>query len=116
MNDAKHTPGPWVIADNPYEVWTSKGPGYGLVAHCAPYCPPSLSSEQGREFAANARLIAAAPDLLEALRNLIETARAFGGYHTSAYLNRDAYLHKSWEAMMESIARGRELVAKAEGK
>ena len=63
-----HTPGPWTIHD--YEVWTSKGPGHGLVCHCAPYCPPLLNSEQGREFTANAHLIAAAPELLEALHDI----------------------------------------------
>lgn len=86
----KHTPGPWVIDANPFEVWISKGPGHGLVCHCAPYCPPSPNSEQGQEFVANARLIAAAPELLEALKGILEIGKRdttnpkYDGYYETA--------------------------------
>lgn len=108
MNEAKHT----------------KGPSCGCclepvddIRDACDLCSEATGMNDGVGWRIRrCKLHEAAPDLLEVLRNLIETARAFGGYHTSTYLNRDAYLHKSWEAMMESIARGRELVAKAEGK
>ena len=71
MSTAKHTPGPWVVILSPadhdeFEVVTSNvsmpicqfwRKGYGVEAH-----------------AANARLIAAAPDLLEALMTVIANA------------------------------------------
>jgi len=68
MSTAKHTPGPWVVIlspadDDEFEVVTSNvsmpicqfwRKGYGVEAH-----------------AANARLIAAAPDLLDACRKAL---------------------------------------------
>jgi len=56
-----HTPGPWrVIAQRHTEdIWTDESHGSVKVAECA-----------GMDKSANARLMAAAPDLLEALREL----------------------------------------------
>lgn len=66
-----HTPGPWVkdIAkwrDEDAEsemimVFGKEGVGYGRIAH--------VYAECGGEVEANARLIAAAPELLEALES-----------------------------------------------
>ena len=55
-----HTPGPWTVGGdtqfmNQVEIWPAIGCAYGA----------------GPEVIANARLIAAAPDLLEALEDLI---------------------------------------------
>lgn len=74
MSTTKHTPGPWVVILSPadhdeFEVVTSNvsmpicqfwRKGYGVEAH-----------------AANARLIAAAPDLLEALRAFVTHGTCF---------------------------------------
>jgi hypothetical protein len=66
---SEHTPGPWKIYQNPFEIWTALGPGYGLVAHVAAYCPPREGADDHyQECVSNACLIAAAPDLLEACR------------------------------------------------
>lgn len=60
MSKTKHTPGPWEVVD--YNIEVTKGTTYtvnnrgGVGAH---------------ELRANARLIAAAPDMLEALKNII---------------------------------------------
>lgn len=62
----KHTPGPWQQHTNhdwygnSYNaaVWGPKGPGHGIVADCRQSGVPKKEQE------ANARLIAAAPDLL----------------------------------------------------
>ncbi len=63
MTEAKHTPGPWSIYEHVIgEVVSSDG---GLVA--AASCP---STGKHEETLANARMIAAAPDLYEALANL----------------------------------------------
>ena len=67
MNEAKHTLGPWRTAgeqgvqirserDQIAKVWTMRG----------------------NEWKANARLIAAAPELLEALQEMVEIAESQG--------------------------------------
>ena len=73
MNEAKHTKGPWIIGkavsrrqfrpDDCIEIQTSLG---SMV--CILYA--RNASMDGRVDQANARLIAAAPDLLEALRRI----------------------------------------------
>lgn len=69
--DAKHTPGPWKTRINPdyfqrtvyCNRWNSN-PGKKTICTVRPY--PRTDKAWG-EAEANARLIAAAPDLLEAL-------------------------------------------------
>ena len=68
MNEAKHTLGPWVAAEgnNRGHVMTLNG-GYAIHEH------PDFSSIGDRsQITANARLIAAAPDLLDALQCLMD--------------------------------------------
>lgn len=61
---SKHTPGPWHVT-NHTEVFVRDYAGYICIADCfARQLPP-------HERAANAILIAAAPDLLEALRTIV---------------------------------------------
>ena len=61
---SKHTPGPWHISDDEQNVLAKDGTGNRLIAQChAGHLP---------ERSANARLIAAAPDLLATLRRLVE--------------------------------------------
>jgi hypothetical protein len=63
MNDKKYTPGPWVLRED------------GFIVDCDdciiadPHCKPGPEIEE-RE--ANARLIAAAPELLQACKEIIE--------------------------------------------
>jgi len=78
MSEQKHTPGPWYSADDDHchirrdsddaviaEVFEDDG-------HCDPvHCRPLPSR-------ANARLFAAAPELLEALDNVLEIVRPKG--------------------------------------
>jgi len=59
---SKHTPGPWKVKDcrpdvSTRQVWTDESRGSVMIA-----------TTGGTDKEANARLIAAAPDLLEALR------------------------------------------------
>ena len=79
--EEKHTPGPWMVCSEKrfnngakLIVWTTKGPGHGAVAHVAPYCPPT-SGPDLEQKEADARLIAAAPELLEALEKLLGEVR-----------------------------------------
>jgi hypothetical protein len=75
--ETKHTPGPWFIADDSREVWSVMARGSnvsGVVAHVNTNWPGQAQKEEQR---ANGRLIAAAPDLLVALR---EARRAIGDH------------------------------------
>ncbi len=69
--ETKHTPGPWRVNED-YASVLANGE-LGLIASCAPQAS-RLTSEGGGpvlpEQLANARLISAAPELLEALRGL----------------------------------------------
>jgi hypothetical protein len=76
---AQHTPGPWSVTDNSWETSTVYGPDGETIAECQ---INSIATEDTQyEFEAikeaNARLIAAAPELLEALEAM---ASAFVGH------------------------------------
>lgn len=59
----KHTPGPWTL-DGPHQVWAeSVGEYVAITAEIEDF--DAVPRDQAE---ANARLIAAAPDLLEALK------------------------------------------------
>lgn len=92
----KHTPGPWnrIIADgytvrHP-QIYSDTGP----VANAT-----WLGDGRLDELNANARLIAAAPELLEALRGL-----------------RDAFLGTSVEVQADAMRAARAAIAKAGGE
>jgi hypothetical protein len=70
MTMSTHTPGSWTVGD--YQEGAGSLPvngpaGWGRVAYVAP-APADTRAEQREAEYANARLIAAAPDLLAALR------------------------------------------------
>ena len=61
----KHTAGPWLIGENRYD--------YDLIIRSAnndPVCSVIYAGYSKTEARANARLIAAAPDLVEALKEM----------------------------------------------
>ena len=61
------TPGPWVVVGNLTKYVEARLVG-GLIQEVAA-CGPTMADEgYGQQQEANARLIAAAPDLLEALK------------------------------------------------
>jgi hypothetical protein len=62
----QHTPGPW-------EVWAGGSHG-GLKVRAGSMLVATVA-RANLDFAFNARLIAAAPDLLAALRNLVDPKR-----------------------------------------
>ena len=73
----KHSPGPWIVDPvDPLNIISpalSTPPRWEIIAKCS---GPSLSTDEtGKKRAlADARLIAAAPDLLEALRQMTNAA------------------------------------------
>ena len=82
---SKHTPGPWVAwrafpedrDDYDTGVWVGVNDGEGMVSHAVVRYGCSEAAEIG-DIDANARLIAAAPDLLAALVSIVERPHEFG--------------------------------------
>lgn len=76
---SEHTPGPWVYQYFPEEdTWCIGYPGVdGMIAMAVPneHLPTAVSAE------ANARLIAAAPDLLEACELIADWCDEYGEEH-----------------------------------
>lgn len=80
---AKHTPGPWratLVNDTGWAVGpnTADGPDYVADVHML------TTGRSDEDSAANARLIAAAPELLDALRALVSTERPWDEVHDQA--------------------------------
>lgn len=70
MSDVKHTPGPWrlfMTTDGRKLIGIGESTGEGIADH------GFGTWRSGEEQLANARLIAAAPDLLEALKTCLST-------------------------------------------
>ena len=105
MNNSKHTPGPWdcsqVHVDNG-NFWIGTAKDY--IGELYPANSDLCISEEEAE--ANARLIAAAPVLLEALKGMIEAG------HLGVKLNVRKPEHFSW---MNAEACARKAVLQAEG-
>ena len=84
-----HTPGPWQVKSDDISVVGRRNVGaFDVVAHVAPR----------QNTHANARLIAAAPDLLAALKSLME------------YMSPDDY---AWASRVQDAYTA---IAKAEGR
>ncbi len=101
--EAKHTPGPWSITNTimgsaETTVWPSAvvAAPYGSVDTVCDFS--FMTNKPHGEQQANARLIAAAPELLAALRAMIERAEWHG--------DKDA----------DGLCGARAAVAKAEGR
>lgn len=109
MNKVKHTQGPWAInIVNPYNIQIrAKLPRNNEFE----YSVAILSGWDAQEKGANARLIAAAPDLLEALRGISERCGPYndnGGWP-------DELPHE--RQILNTIGEtARAAIAKAEGK
>lgn len=106
----KHTPGPWVADLETYPIMVrSQSETWPLV--------DELGNEEGRtgvfiantgDNKANARLIAAAPDLLEALDNLARYA------DTCELFLKETHPGKA-AALRERVSSARAVIAKATG-
>ncbi len=70
----EHTPGPWVVV-NGGTIRADGGKRPVAMCHCSAVWNTSDSTPTRFECEANARLIAAAPELLEACRSALDAAR-----------------------------------------
>lgn len=94
MSKAKHTPGPWVFDDH-CRVYSQLGKV--VVANTGPIARSPHSLDECR---ANTALIAAAPDLLEALNVFIE----FGAKNAPVIQSMPMFMN-AWELAKRAIAR-----------
>jgi hypothetical protein len=83
MSNSKHTPGPWTFHR---ASSCDRGDSYGVRAPAPHYCViPTLNINP-----ADARLIAAAPDLLEALKDALCALDCCGKDYAAASVARAA--------------------------
>lgn len=106
--NAKHTPGPWVairhdgFCDTEWRIKPAppiKGSTVGFAPHAVVKGDVRIVNETEKQ--ANARLIAAAPELLEALIDLCNS--------------NDEVAHPQWKGSPDEIA-ARAAIAKARGE
>jgi len=71
MTKTKHTPGPWEISPKNEAIITGENGDVNIATMWEAFHLDERTGERVEEAYANARLIAAAPDLLEALENLV---------------------------------------------
>jgi len=67
MRNVLHTPGPWIAEPDGVNDWKVRSEDYGTVVHRNCYPAPTVDTT----VEADARLIAAAPELLEALQRIL---------------------------------------------
>lgn len=101
---ARHTPGPWAVSeaatiDGNFMVVGGSGASFGLLAEVI----------LDEEAEANARLIAAAPELLEALKDV----RA---WIMDPFTEEDAASETLHPAFRKALKRVSAAIAKAEGQ
>ncbi len=100
---AQHTPGPWLAVDG-------STTGRAVIAPEQPKVRRNVAAVGGQNREANARLIAAAPDLFNALAAALDEIdqeieqRKFGG--------NDEY----WASLQDISNAGRAAIAKARGE
>ena len=103
MTNAKHTPGPWAVDENDHQWITADCDG--LIVAEIPYGEGEETDRHHEINDANARLIAAAPELLEALRDMVRINQ-----------NKEGYFRGHSHAESGSVyEQARAAIAKAEG-
>lgn len=104
--ETKHTPGPWEVFSNSFieaGVRAANNPyGTDFEFRIAEVSGDWRDEPKGGAAAANARLIAAAPELLEALTAMVDA--------------HDRWLGSDRPDAKEAMKRARAAIAKAEGR
>ena len=107
----QHTPGPWAVDDTGY-----RAPGNGLCVMAWPECVAVVGANNPHlPQDANARLIAAAPDLLEALKAMEDRfgcrssrqedqPKTYGCHHMAETCTQCEGLVTGWKAVQAARA------------
>jgi hypothetical protein len=92
-----HSPGPWMavrsVPAEGFDCWWIMDGGTSIVADCPGYSPSGSA-----QSAANAHLIASAPELLSALKDLVDVMTGRMAGETVALHNALAALRKAGTA------------------
>lgn len=75
--NTKHTPGPWSLTENENRIASGNTVIARIYAHTSEGQPSNVAPFT-EEDTANAKLIAAAPELLENLQELLEFCETYG--------------------------------------
>lgn len=70
---SKHTPGPWMVREAADFLQIAPPDNSEPICEMGLYPAPDWPKDEAAELMANARLIAAAPDMYEALEDLISS-------------------------------------------
>lgn len=89
MTEVKHTPGPWFVTGSMTKYVEARIPG-GLIQEVASCGPTEADGGYGDQQQANAKLIAAAPDLLAKLEETHAALCFTSGYIGSERHKRNA--------------------------
>ena len=107
MNTSTHTPGPWRagMVGNELHIRAENGPNCsGVISVAQIVChSPSITEE----MKANARLIAAAPAMFQALKLLRDSRKWFEYAGTFAH-EKDGKIYTAGEIISEAIAKATE--------
>jgi hypothetical protein len=94
VTEAKHTPGPWQVGE--YSDGVGVGAGFRVAL--------MTGGERYRDKA-NARLIAAAPELLDALQKAVGALEFSRDYHKDLGNEDQAFAQDMLDAALKAIAK-----------
>lgn len=112
MPEFKGTPGPWFITGNMTRYVEARIEG-GLIQEVAACGPTAADSGYGQQQEANAQLIAAAPELLEAMQALVARIDYYASLPDRNVVNIEDW---AYTAGSDDINAARAALAKALGQ
>lgn len=102
--EAKHTPGPWRVEADKVEVGAEVG--FRPFGACGCCDSPWMNADDPAVAKADARLIAAAPDLLEALQAVLRSFPTDGDMRAAGWEQTEIDLAcRDYEAARAAIAK-----------
>lgn len=118
---SKHTPGPWVVDDQSEQDIRRYILAGAAPANCAHVVAsirvPTANGPSLTEAEANARLIAAAPELLALVERLaLLTDEGDDQIKGAAYIDNKHQVIRAKGSLLATIQQARELIAKATGE